>query len=124
MASAFPGIAPTARSWSPGVMPQSTFTTLSGHEVRTSHTSKLIGASLSLSFNNIQEATLKLILDHYNAARSTFETFTLSAQVCAGMTNDYLTPAGQQWKYDGAPSVEFVAPGVASVSVSLTAVPQ
>lgn len=123
MASAFPDIAPSVRSWTPGVMPQSQFATLSGYQVRTSHSDKLIGGRLNLVFNNLREAVAKQIITHYQAQQSTFELFTLSASVWAGMDSDYMTPVGQQWRYAGAPTMEFVAPGIASVSVSLDSVP-
>jgi len=119
VAGAFPDLAPSARSWVPGVMPQSEFVTLSGYQVRTSHSDGLIGGRLELGFENLQEAVAKQIIAHYQAQQSTFEVFTLSAKVWAGMDSDYMTPAGQQWRYAGPPGMTWVAPGIASVTVSL-----
>lgn len=121
MAGTFPDIAPSARSWTPGVMPQSEFVTLSGYQVRTSHSDDLVGGRLELGFENLLEAVARQIVDHYKAQQSTFDVFTLSSKVWAGMASDYLTPSGQQWRYAGPPSVSWVAPGIASVRVSLMA---
>ena len=122
MAGAFPDIAPSARSWTPGVMPQSEFMTLSGYQVRTSHSDALVGSRLELGFENLQEVVAKQIIAHYQAQQSTFEVFTLSAKVWAGMDSDYMTPAGQKWRYAGPPGVSWSAPDVVTVSVSLVAV--
>lgn len=120
----FPAIAPTARSWTPGARPLSTYSSLSGYEVRVQHGNTSIGTSLSLSFANLTEAIGKQITDHYLTAQGSFETFALPAEVFAGMSNyDYITPSGTIWRYAGPPSVSYVAPGIQSVSVELMAVP-
>lgn len=122
MASAFPDIAPSARSWTPGVMPQSEFVTLSGYQVRTSHSDVLVGGRLELGFENLRETVARQIVDHYQAQQSTFDAFPLSAGVWAGMGSDYVTVTGQQWRYAGPPGVSWAAPDVMTVNVSLVAV--
>lgn len=123
MAGPFPSIAPSVRSWTPGVMPHSQFATLSGYQVKTSHSDKLVGGKLNLVFSNLLEAVARQIIDHYQAQLGTFDSFDLSASVWAGAASNYFTPAGQKWRYSGPPSVNYVAPGIASVSVSLESVP-
>jgi len=121
----FPALTPSARSWTPGTQPMTAFTSLAGAEVRVLHGSTPIGTQLQLSFSNLQEATANLITAHYLLARGTFELFDLPSAVYGGMSGySNIKPAGSLWRYSGAPSVEYVSPGVQNVSVSLTAVPQ
>lgn len=121
----FPSLTPSARSWTPGTQPMTAFTSLAGAEVRVLHGSTPIGTQLQLTFSNLLEATANQITDHYLLARGTFELFDLPAAVYGGMsTYSNIKPAGSLWRYASAPSVDFVAPGVQNVSVSLVAVPQ
>ena len=85
--------------------------------------SEPIGTSLQMSFQNLTEVVVLSITDHYVQAKGTFETFALPVAVFAGMT-DYgkVTPDGQVWRYAAAPSIGWVSPGIANVSVSLVAV--
>jgi hypothetical protein len=103
-------------------MPQSEFVTLSGYQVRTSHTDALVGGRLELGFENLRETVARQIVTHYQAQQSTFDVFTLSAKVWAGMGSDYVTPAGQKWRYAGPPGVSWSSPDVMTVNVSLVAV--
>lgn len=104
-------------------MPQSQFATLSGYQVSTSHSDKLVGGKLNLVFSNLLEDTARQIISHYEAQLGTFDRFDLSSGVWAGAAGNYFTPAGQKWRYSGPPTVQYVAPGIASVSVSLEAIP-
>lgn len=121
---AFPSIQPTARTWTPGMQPMSTFASLAGYEVRVQHGSVAVGAQLSLSFQNLKEEIGKQITDHFALAQGTFETFQLPAEIYAGMSSySYVTPNTTTWRYTAKPSVTYVAPGIQTVSVDLTAVP-
>lgn len=121
--TAFPAIKPSSRVWLPGAQPVQAFATLSGYESRIMLGSEPVGTSLQLSFQNLQEAVALSITDHYSNARGTFETFAMPAAVFAGMTNyGSVTPAGQVWRYASAPSIAWVSPGIADVSVSFVAV--
>jgi len=63
------------------------------------------------------------ITGHYQGQRGGFDAFALPAEVFAGMANyASVTPAGQVWRYAAAPQIEWHSPGVATVSVELTAV--
>ena len=121
--TAFPAIEPSSRVWTPGSQPVKAFSTLSGYESRVMLGSEPIGTSLQMSFQNLQEVVVLSITDHFVKAKGTFETFALPAAVFAGMT-DYskVTPDGQVWRYAAAPSVRWVSPGIANVTVSLVAI--
>ena len=120
----FPSIAPTSRSWTPGARPLSTYSSLSGYEVRVQHGNTAIGTALSLGFDNLTEAVGKQITDHYITAQGSFDTFALPAEIFAGMNSyAYVTPSGTTWRYARPPAVTYVAPGIQTVSVELIAIP-
>lgn len=121
--ASFPSIAPSTRSWTLGQPPLSSFTALSGYEVRVLLGPNPIQTALQLQFSNIHEDTAKLITDHFVSARGSLDVFDLPAKVFAGSAHSAdVTPAGQKWRYAAAPTIEWVSPGVASVDVSLVAV--
>lgn len=121
----FPALTPSGRSWTPGTQPMTAFTSLAGAEVRVLHGSTPINVGLQLNFSNLQETTANLITAHYLLARGTFELFDLPAAVYGGMAGySNIKPSGSLWRYAGAPSVDYVSPGVQNVSVDLVAVPQ
>jgi hypothetical protein len=119
----FPPIAPTARSYSPGVRPQSVYTSLAGIEVRFSHGDRSVGQSLSLVFANITNEQGKLIIDHYLQVGTTFNGFTLPDQVFAGMASFAFTnEPTNEWRYAGPPQVEYTVPGYQNITVDLVGV--
>lgn len=122
--AAFPEIAPSMRSWTPGNQPMQSLVSLSGYEARILLGPNPVGATLSLSFENLKEAVGKQITDHFALAKGLFETFDLPAVIFAGMSSyDYITPSTTTWRYAGPPAVSYVSPGIQSVSVELIAVP-
>lgn len=121
--TAFPAIEPSSRAWVPGSQPVKSFSTLSGYESRVLLGAEPVGTSLQMSFQNLQEVVVLRITDHFVKAKGTYETFALPDAVFAGMT-DYgkVTPDGQVWRYASSPSIQWVSPGIANVTVSLTAI--
>ena len=118
--SQFPGLQPSGRALSPATVPMNAFTSVSGKETRVILGDSATGAQLTLAFNNILEAVAQRILDHYRTQLGVALQFELAPEVYAGWT-EYVNefPTGQKWRYSGPPEVEFVAPGIMSVSVSL-----
>jgi hypothetical protein len=94
---------------------------IGGFETRVLHGSRPVGDALSLGFNNLLEADARLIKDHYRTQNGGFYAFYLSNEVLAGGAYNP-TPSGQLWRYASPPSVEWVRPGVATVTVELVAV--
>ena len=118
--SQFPDLKPASRSFTPGVVPVSTFRAMSGRELRVILGDTMHGHSLQLSFSNIQEAVVQQITSHWYACLGTALDFTLPSNVWAGWAeySSAITP-GQKWRYTGQPSVEGVSPGIMNVSVEL-----
>jgi len=118
----FPALAPSARTFTQGSQPFSTFQTYSGLENRVLLGANQIGLSLSLGFQNLTEAQYNLIFAHYLAVQGGYLDFNLSPEVLAGVSSStYLQPASYTYRYASPPSVQWTSPGVGSVSVDLVA---
>ena len=121
--AAFPSLRPASRTWTPGTQRSTTYTAVSGFESRVLHGNKAVSSQLSLSFSNLLEGEVDLITAHYLLAKGTYETFSLPAAVFAGMASTaQIDPSGFAWRYSAAPTVSYVSPGIASVTVALVSV--
>ena len=119
----FPSVTPTSRSWSPGAIAQTSFSSIGGYEIRFLHADRAFGQRLSLGFVNVTNAVGKSITDHYITVMTTFESFDVPAEVYAGMaTYAHMLPTGNAWRYVGPPSVIYGVPGYQSLSVELIGV--
>ncbi len=120
----FPSIKPTSRSFRPGVYPQKTYRALSGAVVKRTYGNSPYGAQLDLEFDNISDATVVTLLDHYRSQTAANSRFTLSASVTSGMSSTLAARAnasidGLRWEYANPPEVQTVRPGFNNVRVSL-----
>ena len=120
----FPSITPTGRSFRPGVYPQKTYRALSGAVVKRTYGNSPYGAQLDLEFDNIPDATVVTLLDHYRSQTAANSRFTLSASVTSGMSSTLAARAnasidGLRWEYANPPEVQTVRPGYNNVRVSL-----
>ncbi len=120
----FPSITPTGRSFRPGVYPQKTYRALSGAVVKRTYGNSPYGAQLDLEFDNIPDATVVTLLDHYRSQTAANSRFTLSASVTSGMSSTLAARAnasidGLRWEYANPPEVQTVRPGINNVRVSL-----
>jgi len=118
---AFPALIPSARSFTPGDVPQQQQVTLSGVNSGYRQGNRRIAQSLTLSFNNISEAQLNQIKTHYLSVNGSFDIFYLSAEVW----NGYATPpvsllSDYAWRYAEAPTVTDGSCDLWSVDVALT----
>lgn len=118
----FPNLRPSSRMWTPGDWPQTNFVTLGGYDVRVLHGNREVGARLSLQFRNVLEADGLAIMTHFRTQQGSHQSFSLPSNVWAGGTEGVATPAGQSWVYDGAPTLDWVRPGICTVSCSLRSV--
>ena len=116
----FPSLRPSARSFTPGMLPINSFTSMSGRETRVITGDTMHGHTVNLSFSNLQEPAVKRITDHWYDRQGTALAFSLSASVWAGWADyaDAITD-GQQWRYTAQPQIEGVSPGIMNVSVEL-----
>ena len=118
--SQFPALRPSARSFTPGLPPVTSFQSLSGKETRVVTGSVAFGHTASLEFQNLQEPAVKSILNHFYGQQGTVLSFTLPAAVWAGWAEYTVgVAADQKWRYSGQPNITAVSPGIMSVSVEL-----
>lgn len=119
----FPALKPTARSFRLGDYPSKTYRALSGAIVKRSFGNRVTGYQLELEFQNIDEADLNLILDHYLGQEGTLTGFTLPTSVVAGYNtttgNKVRVPPGIEWFYAEAPNIQSVIKGISTVRMRL-----
>ena len=116
----FPALVPSARTFSPGNIPQASQTSLSGLVTGFRRGNRRDGQTLSLSFTNLTEAQVDEIKAHYIDRQGTFDIFFLSAEVWSG----YITPpvpllSDYAWRYAGTPTVTDGIVGRWGVDVEL-----
>jgi hypothetical protein len=128
MATSFPSITPTNRSFSAPIYPVTVYRSQSGASRRRLWASQPSNARLSLTFNNISDANAAAILTCYSNARGSIDNLTLPAAVFSGTETalaTFLSQSGTilKWHFadDSPPKVDSVAPGRSSVSLELTA---
>lgn len=123
----FPSLTPTSRRFTPGVYPQRSFRTLSGIVARRTFGNSPYAAKLELEYNNVTDATVDTLLNHYHAQTAANARFRMSSNVTAGMSSavaEEATGSGTsrgnlRWEYEQPPQVESVRPGRYNISVSL-----
>lgn len=130
MASKFPAIRPTSRTFTMGDYPTKTYTSLSGAIFKRAFGNRQTGYTLNLTFRNIGDTselrslsgTAKQIIDHYNSVDGTYDKFNLPDRMFAGMDDGLETliqaPSNISWRYAAPPQVESVKTGVSTVIVS------
>ena len=122
---AFPSLTPTARQFDPGDYPIKTFNAQSGAEVRILYGNQRTKMKLSLSFANITDANAELFIDHFDEVDGSFSTFVLPGEALDGWsgTTDALQASGaNEWRYESAPQIASVRPGLSTVTVNLIGV--
>lgn len=120
----FPSYAPTGRSFSPGVYPQKVYRSLSGVAVKRTFGNKPSGAKLDLEFDNISDAKVADILNHYRQQTAQNARFKLSAKTIAGIGTQLSVIASGaaddfRWEYESPPNVQSIRPGISQVRVAL-----
>ena len=131
MASNFPALRPTTRTFTMGDYPSKTYTSLSGVIFKRAFGNRQTGYTLNLIFKNIGDTTellensgtVKRIIDHYNSADGTYDKFTLPNRMFAGIDDDLeellQAPIDISWRYAAPPQVQSVKAGVSTVTVRL-----
>ena len=118
--SQFPALRPSGRSYSPGVVPVTTFASMSGKETRVITGDTFTSATLALTFQNLEESVANQILSHYQSSFGTFLSFTLPAEVWAGQPGySLIESTTKKWRYAGPVSAQTTSPGIMTLSVEL-----
>jgi hypothetical protein len=122
--STFPSLAPTTRLYVPGNLPSVFQSSLSGKTSGFRRGNRLIGQSLSMSFENSSRAQMLLLKDHYIERQGTFDIFYLSANVWG----DHVTPpvpliSNFVWRYASAITITDTSFDRFTVQVELESIP-
>lgn len=130
MATAFPTVQPTSRSFVAPTWPTKTQASQSGVITRRLWGSRPSRARLRLRFDNINDTSTTEILSAYNTAKGSVDSLTLPSIIFKGASaglqqwlDASATGAGLLWCFSEgtSPQVESVAPGRSTVTVELTA---
>mgnify|MGYP006000203531 FL=1 len=121
-AISFPALVPSARSYTPGVFPETQFQAQNGAVVRVRYGNQRTNSRLSLTFSNITDANAAEVLQNYvevmegdNYAQ--FTTSNVAAGAGTGLTPFIReTNSALKWKYASPPSVTSVKPGLSTVT--------
>lgn len=122
----FPSIKPSGRVFDPGDFANRKYEANSGAEFRILYGSKRTRMKLQLSYQNITDAEAQEFLDHFHAQKGTFGQFEFTDGLTAAKSGwegsgDALGAVawGSQWRYESAPQLTSVYPGVSTVTVNL-----
>jgi hypothetical protein len=125
-------LVPSSRSYESGDFPVKTYKAQNGSEVRILYGSNRTNMRLSLTYANIKDADAEQFLDHYIAVQGTFKTFVLgrfsdsqgSARGGWDGRRDSLgaETSGNAYRYEKAPQLAQVRPGISTVTVNLIGV--
>ena len=124
----FPKIPPTGRAFTPGDFANTKYRANSGAEFRIQYGSKPTGMKMQLQYANITDAQAEEFLDHFYQQSGTFKSFVFvdgDKGAKAGWKGDMdaigVQAYDSEWRYESAPQLQSIYPGVSTVTVNLIA---
>ncbi len=124
----YPQLAPSSRSFDPGDYAVKKYNAQDGAEFRILYGDKRVGMRMQLTYSNIADSYAQDFVEHFHEMKGTFTQFILgtgNAGAKKGWEADpnYLGSEfwGSRWRYEKAPQLQSVYPGVSTVNVSLIA---
>ena len=120
MATPYPTLCPTRRSWTPGEFPTKRFNAINGAGRTRLYGSAAFDATLALEYM-LTDEELAQLLTCYRLARGAFDDLTLPGEVCVGLSADVRAeiPDYLTWRWSDTPQIESVAQGRSRVRVNL-----
>ena len=117
----FPALTPTGRSYKPGRVPETVFTSQNGASSFIQFGGAFVNAELSLTFANISDQDAADILQHYSSVvgddRVTFGDNKGFGGMGAKLQGKLEDGTGLlKYRYDGPPQVTSVYPGISTVT--------
>ena len=117
----FPQLTPTARSYKPGRVPETVFTSQNGSSTFIQFGGAFVNAELSRTFANISDQDAADILQHYSSVvgddRVTFGDNKGFGGMGAKLQGKMEDGTGLlKYRYDGPPQVTSVYPGISTVT--------
>ncbi|MEI8251272.1 MAG: discoidin domain-containing protein [Synechococcus sp. ELA057] len=116
----FPALSPAARSYSMGRFAMTTQAGLGGNQIKFLHSIKKTGVAMTLAYENLTQAEMASIRDHYRGQQGSFVSFLLPSAAWAGQSSvTNIVPSGTRWKYVAPPEETQKSGGLVDVTVSL-----
>jgi len=121
-------IKPSQRNFTLGEYPVKTYRSLSGKAIRRSFGNKPYGATLELSFANVNQEILTAIYNHYHGQGGVTLGFKLSNNIFVGLSSSIfnqlkagnpLADSSTLWFYQETPKVESVYKGLSTITIAL-----
>ena len=120
----FPSITPSTRLYTQGNFPSAIQSSSTGVTTGFRRGNRRINQTLQLSFNNLTEAQVTLIRNHFDGQKGSFSIFYLSAEVWAGYTTPPVPLVSDfAWLYANAPTISDGIVSKWNVEIELVSVP-
>lgn len=120
----FPSITPSARLYTQGNFPSAIQASSNGVTTGFRRGNRRINQTLQLSFNNLTEAQVTQIRNHFDGQNGSFNIFYLSAEVWAGYTTPPVPLVSDfAWLYANAPTISDGIVSKWNVEIELISVP-
>ena len=120
----FPSITPSTRLYTQGNFPSAIQSSSTGVTTGFRQGNRRINQTLQLSFNNLTEAQVTLIRNHFDGQNGSFNIFYLSAEVWAGYTTPPVPLVSDfAWLYANAPTISDGIVSKWNVEIELVSVP-
>ena len=120
----FPKIRPSSRRFILGDYPTKFYKALSGKVTKRNFGNKAFGHGIELSFDNVKEDIVQLVIDHYGGQGGQTIGFTVPLEIFSGLSliqNSLRSPSETLWFYAEAPSITSVYRDLSSMAVKLVA---
>tara|TARA_Y100001937_G_scaffold109699_1_gene154648 strand:- start:368 stop:868 length:501 start_codon:yes stop_codon:yes gene_type:complete len=120
----FPSLTPSVRVYNQGDFPSSIQTLSTGIVKGFRLGNRRINQTLQLTFNNLTEAQVTLIRNHYDTQQGSFSIFFLSAECWSGYSTLPVPLVSDfAWLYSQPPTISDGIVGKFNVEVELVTVP-
>ena len=120
----FPSLTPSARTFVPGGVPLVQKQTLSGSVSGFRRGNRRINQTLQLSYQNLTEAQVTEIRNHFDDRQGTFKTFYLSNETWAGYDSPPVPLLSDNiWRYVNPPIISDGFTSRWNIEIELESVP-
>ena len=119
----FPSLVPSVRTYNPGDLPVNMQASLTGVTSAYRRGNRRVNQTLQLSFDNLTEAQVTLIRNHYDGQQGSYQIFYLSSEVWQGQTPLVNLVSDFAWVYANPPTISDGFTSRWNVEIELRTVP-
>ena len=116
----FPSVCPVSRRFTVGRFPTRRFNSISGAGTTRLYGSKAFSSRLRLEFI-VDNETAGAIFDSWYGNFGDFDSLELPPEIISGDSEllDSINPAYLEWRWENAPTIATIQPGLSRVTVNL-----